>query len=71
MDNAKIKKIVNSNVWFLIGGILFLIGGVRAYVMGDATGTIIYFLAFIIFLAGFTLQVIHSEKRKDVKSMTR
>ena len=69
MDNTKIKKIVNSNIWFLIGGFLFLIESVRAYMLEDATGTIRYFIAFVIFLAGFALQVIYSEKRKDEKSM--
>lgn len=65
----KIRKIVNSNIWFLIGGILFLIGGARAYGMGDAVGTVVYLLAFAAFLIGFFLQVIYSEKRKDEKSI--
>jgi len=56
------KKILSSNIWFLVGAILFLIAGVRYIILNDVVGAIIYFVGVVLFLIGYFGRVKFSKK---------
>lgn len=58
-----LRKICSSSLWFLLGAVLFLIGGIKLY-PDDKTGYIIYFIASALFLIGYIGQIKFNKKRK-------
>ncbi len=61
---SKLRKICGSNLWFLLGALLFLIGGIRYLIQGDDTGAIIYFLAAFLFSIGYLGRIKFSKPKK-------
>ena len=62
-----IRKIFSHPVWFLIGALIFVSGGVRFVIKGDMTGAIIYFVAGFLSLVGFIGRTLfdNNHKKKD------
>jgi len=58
------RKIFSSNLWFLLGAILFLIAGVRYVINYDVIGAIINFLVALFFLIGYIGQVKFNKPKK-------
>ena len=63
----KLKKIFASNLWFLLGAILFLIAGIRYLLRDDTTGAAIYFLVSVLFAIGYLGQVKFNKLKKRRK----
>jgi len=63
MRKNKIRKICASPFWFLIGSIIFIIGGIRFLLIEDSTGGIIYLSAALLFLIGFIGQIKFNKRR--------
>ncbi len=59
----KIRKIFAHPVWFLIGSLIFGIGGVRFLLREDSTGAVIYLIAAVLFLIGFLGQVLFNKRK--------
>ena len=62
----KLRKIFAHPVWFLIGFLIFAVGGIRYAVQGDTIGAVIYCITGFLFLVGFVGQVL-SRKKRDRK----
>ncbi len=59
-----LKQILASKLWFLLGFIIFLMGGIRYYLNKDTVGAIIYFIASLFFLMGYIGQAKYNKPKK-------
>ena len=64
---SKLRKICASNIWFLIGTVLFLISGIRSVFQQDDTGAVISFLAALLFLIGYIGRVEMTKSKRNKK----
>lgn len=64
MKKNKLRKIFSHPIWFLIGGFIFTLGGVRYSLKGDKVGAIIYLITALFFLIGFIGQIIFNKPKK-------
>jgi NhaP-type Na+/H+ or K+/H+ antiporter len=60
----EMKKIFQSEIWFLAASVIFLFAGFRFYLKEDFTGALIFIIVGILFLINFIGRYISKNKNR-------